>query len=119
MKATVCSRFGGPEVLEVTDVDEPVAGKDQVVVDVAACAINFPDLLMIQDLYQFKPGLPYVPGGEIAGVIRSIGSGVTGFDIGDRVIGSAPTGGLAERAVLPAGRLVVYPTGSAWTRPPG
>ena len=111
MKAIVCGRFGGPEVLEISDVDEPVAGEDQVVVDVAACAINFPDLLMIQDLYQFKPGLPFVPGSEVAGVIRSTGSGVTTFRAGDRVIGSASTGGLAERAVLPAGRLVGVPEG--------
>jgi len=111
VKAIVCGRFGGPEVLEISDVDEPVAGEDQVVVDVAACAINFPDLLMIQDLYQFKPGLPFVPGSEVAGVIRSTGSGVTTFRAGDRVIGSASTGGLAERAVLPAGRLVGVPEG--------
>jgi len=111
VKAIVCGRFGGSEVLEVSDVDEPVAGEDQVVVDVAACAVNFPDLLMIQDLYQFKPGLPFVPGSEVAGVIRSTGSGVTAFRAGDRVIGSATTGGLAERAVLPAGRLVGVPEG--------
>jgi NADPH:quinone reductase len=111
VKAIVCNRFGGPDVLEVTDIDEPVAGADQVVVEVAACAINFPDLLMIQDLYQFKPGLPFVPGSEVAGVIRSTGSGVTAFNTGDRVIGSATTGGLAERAVLPAGRLVGVPDG--------
>jgi NADPH2:quinone reductase len=111
VKAIVCSRFGGPEVLEVGEVDEPVAGEDQVVIDVAACAINFPDLLMIQDLYQFKPGLPYVPGSEVAGVIRQTGPGVDTFSVGDRVIGSVSTGGLAERAVLPAGRLVGMPDG--------
>jgi NADPH2:quinone reductase len=82
-----------------------------VVVDVAACAVNFPDLLMIQDLYQFKPTLPYVPGGEVAGVVRSAGPGVTTAKAGDRVIGSAITGGLAERAVLPARRLVGVPDG--------
>jgi NADPH:quinone reductase len=111
VKAIVCNRFGGPDVLEVTDIDDPVAGADQVVVEVAACAINFPDLLMIQDLYQFKPGLPFVPGSEVAGVIRSTGSGVTAFNPGDRVTGSATTGGLAERAVLAAGRLVGVPDG--------
>jgi NADPH:quinone reductase len=111
VKAILCSRFGGPEVLEVGEVDEPVAGEDQVVIDVAACAINFPDLLMIQDLYQFKPGLPYVPGSEVAGVIRQTGPGVDTFSVGDRVIGSVSTGGLAERAVLPAGRLVGVPDG--------
>ncbi len=119
MKAVVCIRFGGPEALEVTDVAEPVAGEGQVVVDVAACALNFPDLLMIQDLYQFKPTLPYVPGGEVAGVVRSTGPGVTTAEVGDRVIGSAPTGGLAERAVLPAGRLVGVPAGIAMDQAAG
>jgi NADPH:quinone reductase len=111
VKAIVCSRFGGPDVLQVAEVDEPVAGEDQVVIEVAACAVNFPDLLMIQDRYQFKPGLPFVPGSEVAGVIRSTGPGVTIVTAGDRVIGSATTGGLAERAVLPAGRLVGVPDG--------
>jgi NADPH:quinone reductase len=111
VKAIVCSQFGGPDVLEVREVEEPVAGEGQAVIDVAACALNFPDLLMIQDLYQFKPQLPYTPGSEIAGIIRSTGPGVSPFAIGDRVVGSATTGGLAQRAVVPAGRLVRVPDG--------
>jgi len=113
VKAIVCSQFGGPDALEVSEVEEPVAGEGQVVIDVAACALNFPDLLMTQDLYQFKPQLPYIPGGEIAGVIRSTGPGVSAVAIGDRVVGSASTGGLAERAAVQAGRLVRVPDGVA------
>jgi len=107
----MCRKFGGPEVLEVTEVDEPTEGEGLVVVDVAACAVNFPDLLMIQDLYQFKPGLPFVPGSEVAGVVRSAGKGAERFAPGDRVIGSSGTGGLAERAALVADTMVAVPDG--------
>ena len=98
-------------MLEVDEVDEPTAGEQQVLVDVAACAVNFPDLLMIQDLYQFKPGLPFVPGSEVAGVVRSVGKGAERFAPGDRVIGSSGTGGLAERAALAADTVVAVPDG--------
>jgi NADPH2:quinone reductase len=111
VKAVVCRKFGGPEVLEVAEVDEPMVGERQVLVDVAACAVTFPDLLMIQDLYQFKPGLPFVPGGEVAGVVRAVGPGVERFAPGDRVIGSSGTGGLAERAALAAETMVAVPDG--------
>jgi NADPH2:quinone reductase len=121
MRAIMCSRFGGPEVLEMTELDEPVAGAGQVLIDVDACAINFPDLLMIQDLYQFKPGLPFVPGSEVAGVIRQVGDGVSGFSVGDRVIGSAAagTGGLAERAALRADSVIPVPEGVPLLEAPG
>ena len=112
MRAVVCNRFGGPEVLEMAEVPEPVATPGQVLVDVKACAVNFPDLLMIQDLYQFKPGLPFIPGSEIGGIVREVGEGVTGFAPGDRVIGSSPSvGGLAERASLMAFTMVAVPDG--------
>ena len=110
MRAVVCSRFGGAEALEMGEVDDPVARPGQVLVEVRACAINFPDLLMIQDLYQFKPGLPFVPGSEIAGVVVGLGDGVDGFAVGDRVLGSSSlVGGLAERAVLRADSAVAIP----------
>lgn len=110
MKAVVCRRFGGPDVLELDEVDDPVARDGQVLVDVKACAINFPDLLMIQDLYQFKPDLPFVPGSEVSGVVREVGPGVDRFRPGDRVLGSSIlVGGLAERAVLRANTTVALP----------
>lgn len=106
----MCTRFGGPELLEVGDVDEPVAGPGQVLVDVKACSVNFPDLLMIQDLYQFKPQPPFVPGSEVAGVVRAVGDGVDRFRVGDRVLGSSLfVGGLAEVAALAADTTVALP----------
>lgn len=121
MKAIVCSSFGGPEVLELKDVDDPVAGPKQVLIDVRACAVNFPDLLMMQDLYQFKPGLPFIPGSEVAGVVTAVGEGVTGVSAGDRVIGSAAagTGGLAERAALRIDTVLPVPDGVAIEEAPG
>ncbi|MGH9116190.1 MAG: NADPH:quinone oxidoreductase family protein [Acidimicrobiales bacterium] len=113
MKAIVCRQFGGPEVLELADVAEPAAGEGQVVVDVRACAVTFPDLLIMHDLYQYKPGLPYIPGGEVAGVVRSVGLGVHQFDAGDLVMGSAGSvGGFAERVALPASHVSAVPDGS-------
>ncbi len=110
MKAVLCKRFGGPEVLELGEVDEPVAGKGQVLVEVKACSVNFPDLLMIQDLYQYKPELPFVPGSEVAGVVVEVGDGVDRFSPGDRVLGSSLfVGGLAERAALTADTTVAIP----------
>lgn len=110
MKAVVCNRFGGPDVLEVADVDDPEARAGQILVDVKACSVNFPDLLMIQDLYQFKPGLPFIPGSEVSGVVVEVGEGVERFAPGDRVLGSSLfVGGLAERAVLAADTTVAIP----------
>jgi NADPH2:quinone reductase len=107
VKAVLCREFGPPESLVVENVDEPVPGDGQVVVDVKACAINFPDVLIIQDLYQFKPPLPFAPGAEIAGVVSAVGSAVNGISVGDRIFASTGWGGLAEkiavdpRAVIP------------------
>ena len=86
MKALLCKTFGPPESLVLEDVPDPVAGKGQVVVTVKACGINFPDTLMIVDKYQFKPPMPFAPGGEVSGVVRSVGAGVTDLKVGDRVM---------------------------------
>ena len=110
MKAVVCNRFGGPDGLEIEDVAEPGVRAGQILVDVKACSVNFPDLLMIQDLYQFKPGLPFIPGSEVSGVVVEVGEGVESFAPGDRVLGSSLfVGGLAERAVLAADTTVAIP----------
>ena len=86
MKALRTHATGGPETLTLDEVETPTPGKGEVLVDVKACAINYPDTLMIRDLYQFKPERPYAPGGEISGVIAEVGEGVTDWKVGDRVI---------------------------------
>src|SRR5438270_13867183 len=110
MRAVVCRQFGGPDALEIGEVDEPGVGPGQILVEVKACSVNFPDLLMIQDLYQFKPALPFVPGSEVAGVVRQVGEGVDRFQPGDRVLGSSLfVGGLADAAALAADTTVAIP----------
>ena len=86
MKALLCKAFGPPETLVVEDVPSPRPGPGEVVIDVKAAGVNFPDVLIIQDKYQFKPPLPFAPGGEVAGVVKAVGAGVTHVKPGDRVI---------------------------------
>jgi NADPH2:quinone reductase len=111
MRAVVCQEFGPPESLVVTDVPEPEAGSGQVVLDVHACAVNFPDVLVIQDKYQFKPGLPFSPGGEVSGVVREVGPDVDNVKVGDRVFGSVGWGGMRERVAVHAASLIALPDG--------
>lgn len=111
MKAVLTKEVGGPETLVVENIDAPAPGKGEVLVDIAACAINFPDTLMIRDLYQFKPERPYSPGGEISGTIAAIGEGVEGWKVGDRVLSGIGSGGLREQAVIDANRLFKVPEG--------
>lgn len=109
MKAIRTHAVGGPETLTLDEVDTPVPGKGEVLVAVKACAINYPDGLIIRDMYQFKPQRPFSPGGEIAGVIEAVGEGVTGFAVGDRVMAGIGNGGLAEKVVVPVGRMFAVP----------
>ncbi|MES2289713.1 MAG: NADPH:quinone oxidoreductase family protein [Pseudomonadota bacterium] len=102
MKALFSTAVGGPETLVLTDTAEPVAGPGQLLVAVKACAINYPDVLIIEDKYQFKPPRPFAPGGEIAGVVEAVGEGVSGFAPGDRVIAVTGHGGLVEKVAIPA-----------------
>ncbi|MGN6500927.1 MAG: NADPH:quinone oxidoreductase family protein [Tsuneonella sp.] len=111
MKALRTHAVGGPDTLTLDDVEVPTPGRGQVLVDVKACAINFPDTLMIRDLYQFKPERPYAPGGEIAGTIEAVGEGVEGWKVGDRVLAGIGNGGLAEKVLVPAGRMFPVPEG--------
>ncbi len=111
MKALRTHAVGGPETLVLDDMPEPEPGEGQVRVAVRACSINFPDALMIRDLYQFKPERPYAPGSELAGVIDAVGEGVSGWSVGDRVIAMVGNGGLAEKVVVPAERLFALPDG--------
>jgi NADPH:quinone reductase-like Zn-dependent oxidoreductase len=114
MKALLSKAPGGPETLELSDVADPVAGAGQVVVAVKACAINYPDVLIIEDKYQFKPPRPFAPGGEIGGIVAAVGEGVTGWSPGERVIGMIGHNGLAEQAVVEAGRLYALPEGRSF-----
>lgn len=102
MKAIISHSAGGPETLSYEEVADPVAGAGEVLIKVAACGINFPDLLFIQDLYQVKAPRPFSPGAEVAGVILQVGEGVSGLRVGDRVIGRSGWGGMAEMIALPA-----------------
>lgn len=111
MKAIRTHQVGGPETLTLDEIDAPTPGKGEVLVAVKACAINYPDTLMIRDLYQFKPERPYSPGGEIAGVIEAVGDGVEGFAVGDHVMAGIGNGGLVEKAIVPAGRMFPVPDG--------
>ena len=103
MKAVVCKEFGPPGKLVVEDVPEPEAGPGQIVIESRASTVTFPDALMIEDKYQFKAKLPFVPGGEAAGIVAEVGEGVEGFAVGDRVIGqSGLIGGFQEKVVCAA-----------------
>jgi NADPH2:quinone reductase len=111
MKAVLCKEFGPPESLVLEEVADPVAGPGMVVIDVHACAVNYPDVLVIQDLYQFKPGLPFSPGAEVAGVVSALGEGVGGIAVGDAVIASPGWGGLAEKVAVRADSCIPIPDG--------
>ena len=111
MKAVLSKETGGPETLVVEDVAEPKPGKGEVLVKVAACAINFPDTLIIRDMYQFKPPRPFAPGGEISGTIAALGEDVSGWAIGDKVICGVGNGGLQEKIAVAAARLFRVPDG--------
>jgi NADPH:quinone reductase len=102
MRALLSTATGGPETLTIGELPDPAAGAGQVVVAVKAASINFPDTLMIVDLYQFKPPRPFAPGGEVAGVVEAVGEGVTGFAVGDRVIALCGNGGLSEKVAVSA-----------------
>jgi len=109
MKALLCSEYGPLEKLAVQDVPSPRAGPGQAVIDVKAAALNFPDALMVQGLYQVKPPLPFSPGAEVAGLIKEVGAGVPGLKAGDRVIGFPGTGGFAEECVVAAEKIMPLP----------
>ena len=111
MKAALCTHYGPPEEMEVREVPSPMPGKNQVLISVKACGVNFPDVLMIQDKYQFKPALPFSPGGEVAGVVKAVGEGVSNLKVGDCVCVSTGSGGMAQEALADARRCMIVPDG--------
>lgn len=102
MKAIRCKSYGPPSNLVFEETTDLKVGPKQVLVEVKACGLNFPDTLIIQGLYQFKPELPFTPGSDIAGVVKAIGEGVNHVKVGQEVFGFVPYGGLAEEVLVPA-----------------
>ena len=119
MRAVICREFGPPEKLLIEELPEPVPGPGELLVDVKAAAVSFPDALMVQNQYQYKPSLPFVVGGEVAGVVAAVGEGVEGFAVGDPVCGGGPTGGFAERATLNEKFARSLPAGLEFAQAPG
>src|SRR2546426_10014202 len=115
MKAVLCKTWGPPDALVVEDIPSPKPGKGQLLVSVKASGVNFPDVLLIQNKYQFKPDLPFSPGSEIAGVVRQVGEGVHGFMPGDRVMAHIRWGGYAEEVVVDEALVAPVPAGLDFT----
>jgi NADPH2:quinone reductase len=111
MKALRSHASGGPETLQIDEIETPQPAPGQVRITVKACAINFPDVLIIKDMYQFKPPRPFAPGGELSGVVAAVGDGVTQWQVGDRVIAMMGNGGLAEEVLASADKLFALPDG--------
>ena len=115
MKALLSHAPGGPETLQLTELPDPVPGAGELLVRVRAAAVNYPDVLIIEDKYQFKPPRPFAPGGEIAGEVEAIGEGVEGWKAGDRLIAVPGWGGMAEKVVIPAKSGIPLPDGRSFT----
>lgn len=115
MKAVLCKAYGPPESLVLEEVEPLHAGRGQVVISVKACGVNFPDTLIIQGKYQFKPEMPFAPGGEVAGIVKEVGEGVRNARVGDRVIAFTGWGGFAEEVVTEASKLIPLPESMDFT----
>ncbi|WP_013123233.1 NADPH:quinone oxidoreductase family protein [Thiomonas sp.] len=114
MKALLCTAYGPIDTLRLQDAPDPVPAAGEVVVAVRACALNFPDALIVQGLYQAKPALPFSPGAEFSGIILQVGADVTTYKPGDAVIAFAGHGGLAERCAVDAQRIMPLPSGMSF-----
>src|SRR5580698_8581880 len=106
MRAIRCNQYGPPESLAIEELPDLAPQAGEVVIDVKAASVNFPDVLIIENKYQFKPPLPFTPGSEVAGIVRAVGAGVTQFQPGSRVVAFTGQGGFAEQAVAPAAACV-------------
>lgn len=111
MKAIICEAFGSPENLILGELPDPILGKNQVLIQVEVCGVSYPDLLIIQNKYQFKPELPFSPGGEVVGQIIELGVNVEACKVGDRVLALCRWGGFAEKVAVDSERIYVLPDG--------
>ena len=111
MKAIVCKAWGLPDTLVVEEMPDVIPGPGQVAIDVKAAGVNFPDVLIIQNKYQFKPELPFTPGSELAGIVRAVGEGVTQVKPGDRVIAFVGHGAFAQQVLVPVAGIMPMPPG--------
>lgn len=111
MKAIICEEFGLPENLKIGELPDPKPEGNQVLIHVEACGVSYPDLLIIQNKYQFKPELPFSPGGEVVGKIIEKGKNVSDFRVGDRVLALCRWGGFAEKVAVDSDRVFLLPDG--------
>ncbi len=111
MRAVICKEFGPIENLVIEDQPDPTPGAGEVLIDVHAAGVNFPDGLMVRGEYQMKPDRPFTPGNEVAGVITAVGPGVASLRVGQRVVSLCGLGGFAERVVAPESRTLPIPAG--------
>jgi NADPH2:quinone reductase len=102
MKAILCNKFGTPDTLEYLEIENPSPKNDEVLIAVKACSVNFPDTLIIQGKYQFRPEFPFSPGSDVAGIVDVVGENVKHLKVGDEVVGFIPFGGFAEKAIVKA-----------------
>ena len=114
MKAIVCNQFGLPNTLGYTDVETPQPKEGEVLISVKACSVNFPDTLIIQGKYQFRPAFPFSPGSDIAGIVEKLGENVQHLKVGDTVVGFVPFGGFAEKAIVKAKDCFQNQKGCLW-----
>jgi NADPH2:quinone reductase len=119
MKALLCTRYGTPDDLELANIAEPKAGSDEAVVRIHAAALNFFDTLIIAGKYQYKPAPPFSPAAEFAGVVESVGTNVSGFKPGDRVLGYLTYGAARERVAVSVDRLIKIPDALDFDRAAG
>jgi NADPH2:quinone reductase len=111
MKAILCKSWGLPDTLVVEELPDVVPGPGQIAIDVQAAGVNFPDVLIIQNKYQFKPELPFTPGSELAGIVHAAGEGVTQFKTGDKVLAFVSQGAFAQQIAVPAQTAMPMPPG--------
>lgn len=102
MKAIVCNKFGTPDTLKYQEIETPNPKEGELLIKVKACSVNFPDTLIIQGKYQFRPVFPFSPGSDVAGIVEKVGENVQHFTVGDAIVGFIPFGGFAEKAIVNA-----------------
>ena len=111
MKAIVCNAWGLPDTLVIEELPDAVPGPGQIAIEIRAAGVNFPDVLIIQNKYQFNPALPFTPGSELAGIVLAVGEGVTRYQAGDEVIAFSAQGAFAQQIVVPASAVMPMPAG--------